>query len=259
MYTIEEENIDILKNLTADWWTKIYIHGWIQNYKVASIIVERYAAKDVNIIVVDWSKHSGCEYLHVVSYVIKNVAHILSKFICELYEIGFSPNKLHIIGHSFGAHIAGLASAPLGNRKVFRITGLDPSKIPFDMFPAKDRLNTLSAKFIDVIRTSIFGSTLNVGHVIFYPNGGFNQPGCKGLLRALCDHGKSVTYYAESIDTKTGFFAHKCLRNFAFRNNHPILKSNDETLIVGEYVPYNVSGRYCLETNSKYPYARGRS
>lgn len=65
--------------------------------------------------------------------------------------------NIHLIGHSLGAHIAGLTASMLNHTswRVDRVTGLDPAKPFFDLDEnAHLRLNKTVAKFVDVIHTN---------------------------------------------------------------------------------------------------------
>ena len=63
--------------------------------------------------------------------------------------------KLHVIGHSLGAHISGIAALELKKRKsewqVDRITGLDPAGPCFRLVDKSMRLDKEHAEFVDVI------------------------------------------------------------------------------------------------------------
>ncbi len=73
-------------------------------------------------------------------------------------ELLDQPDKIHVIGHSLGAHAAG----HLGRRyeavrghKVSRITGLDPAKPWFDEELEERRsLNKYDADFVDIIHSN---------------------------------------------------------------------------------------------------------
>lgn len=66
-----------------------------------------------------------------------------------------------------------------------RITGLDPAEPHFSKTQPPVRLDRSAAQYVDVIHTDAtqfirggLGMTENIGHVDYYPNGGYDQPGC---------------------------------------------------------------------------------
>lgn len=79
---------------------------------------------DVNVIVVDWS-HGANRVYHRSKFATIKVAAIIAELIDRLYrDYGLDVTKnLHVIGHSLGAHISGMAarSSRVGN--VARVTG----------------------------------------------------------------------------------------------------------------------------------------
>lgn len=117
-------------------------------------------------------------------------------------------NHLHIVGHSLGAHVAGVLGSLIKKNntdyKVERITGLDPAGPCFDdqQSPANLRLDRGDADFVDVIHTQhsdsftlgtkntigkksfrielfvffFFYIFILVGDVDFFVNGGAKQP-----------------------------------------------------------------------------------
>lgn len=63
----------------------------------------------------------------------------LASTILDLTNNGFDLSKLHIVGHSIGAHLGGLIARKIHNDsngvfKIKRISGLDPAFAPF--YPA---------------------------------------------------------------------------------------------------------------------------
>lgn len=91
------------------------------------------------------------------------------------------------MGHSLGAHIAGLAGYFLSG-KIGRITGMDPARPGFEspiLKNKKERLDSSDANFVDVIHTcaGTTGFIKALGHADYYPNSGtFRQPGCSPLV-----------------------------------------------------------------------------
>lgn len=98
-------------------------------------------------------------------------------------------NKVHVIGHSLGSHLSGYAGYHLQNDfqlTLGRISGLDPAEPLFSGTDPIIRLDRTDARFVDIIHTDArpfisggLGMLEPIGHVDFYPNGGYDQPGCE--------------------------------------------------------------------------------
>lgn len=76
-------------------------------------------------------------------------------------------NKLHIVGHSLGAHVSGMLGNILRwyesvNLAVERITGLDPAGPCFKETLEDFRLDRSNADFVDVIHTQ-HSNTFSLG------------------------------------------------------------------------------------------------
>lgn len=167
--------------------------------------------------------------------------------------------KIHIIGHSMGAHIAGFAGIFLGKRKVGRITGLDPAYPLFYSFSSDYRLGPEDADFVDVIHTSAgtLGFGEPIGHADFYPNGGVaKQPGCKGIVEILghvCSHSRACDYFVESIENVNAFNSYSC----DSWQNYTLGKcSHTNPIHMGDKTPKTARGKFYLETNSLKPFTK---
>ncbi|GBO39841.1 Lipase member I, partial [Araneus ventricosus] len=102
---------------------------------------------------------------------------------------GIEAKGIHLIGHSLGAHMAGVAGRQISNLE--RITALDPAGplyYPIQVFPA---LSYEDANFVDVIHTSNlttgYGYHEPIGDMDFYPNGGNSQPQCQTIGENFTD------------------------------------------------------------------------
>lgn len=78
---------------------------------------------DYNVICVDWKQYSmDVSYVTAklrAKYIAKDIAEVLQKITRDMTE---GVEKLHLIGHSMGAHIVGLTGKILTNQ-IPRITG----------------------------------------------------------------------------------------------------------------------------------------
>jgi len=147
------------------------------------------------------------------------------------------PQDVHIIGFSLGSMVAGKAGSYVYrklNRKVGRITGLDPAGPFFTNGLISNVGRTLrkeDANSVDVIHTNWggFGVNVEIGDIDFHPNGGLNlnpvsgpmfgqiQDYCKSkffffqpMSIAACSHNMAPIYYAFSINHRGAMKACRC-------------------------------------------------
>uniref|UniRef100_A0A9J7ZZE4 PLAT domain-containing protein n=1 Tax=Cyprinus carpio carpio TaxID=630221 RepID=A0A9J7ZZE4_CYPCA len=149
--------------------TFLVIHGW-----TVSGLFESWVEKLVN-------------YYVVAAKNTKMVGQEIGLFIDWLEESANVPlEKLHLLGYSLGAHVAGFAGS------------LDPAGPNFEGVHAHRRLSPDYAHFVEVLHTFTQGSLglsigieQPVGHVDIYPNGGSFQPGCnlRGALEKIASYG----------------------------------------------------------------------
>ncbi|KAL5277864.1 PNLIP family protein [Megaselia abdita] len=205
---------------------------------MAKTLLESEPDRTATVIVLDWNEGSNPPYVQaaantrIVGAITAHLLHTLAE------EVGM-PNldHVHLIGHSLGAHTCGYTGFYLQrdfNEKIGRITGMDPASPLFTGTSHEVRLDRSDAKFVDVIHTDAnpytgggLGMVPRVGHVDFYPNGGYDNPGCdrhlqeylskkqKTLIDNLqewfgCNHVRSHRYLTESIKNRNGFKAVTC-------------------------------------------------
>lgn len=77
---------------------------------------------DLNIIVVDWGNAAMVNYI-LASYNVASVGRILTEFLNFLIGEGVSMDDVHLIGHSLGAHVVGIAGAYIKEGPIDTITG----------------------------------------------------------------------------------------------------------------------------------------
>ncbi|XP_053063257.1 pancreatic lipase-related protein 3 isoform X1 [Acinonyx jubatus] len=224
----------------TDKMTHINIPGWKSDGKwqqdMCNVLLK---VEDVNCINVDWINGS-LEYIHAVNNLRVVGAEVAYLTDVLMKKFGYSPSKVHLIGHSVGAHLAGEAGSRVPG--LGRITGLDPAGPYFHNTPNEVRLDPSDANFVDVIHTNAvrllfeFGAgTINAcGHLDFYPNGGKHMPGCEDLITPLfsfdfnaykeevasffdCNHARSHRFYIESILNPDAFIAYPCRSYRSFK------------------------------------------
>ncbi|KAK3612363.1 hypothetical protein CHS0354_011083 [Potamilus streckersoni] len=180
--------------------TKIVVHGFNQDASadwIETMKNELLKAGDFNVLVVDWKKGSRIVYDQAAANT-RVVGAEIARLITFLIEkFGANADDFHVIGHSLGAHIGGYAGERLPN--LGRITGLDPAGPQFENKDTIVRLDPTDAKFVDTIHTDgkrlvlALGMLQPIGHVDYYPNGGFSQAGCSIFqgrkMHAMCTLG----------------------------------------------------------------------
>lgn len=181
IYVTEESVANILD---AKIPTKFIIHGWLSNetsYWYEPYRDECFKRDNYNFIYVDWSK-AGSKEFYVSAANVKPIGSFIADFIISAK---LQLDKVHIIGHSLGSHVAGFIGKRISDRtgsKIARITCTDPAGPGFEHSDVDEsgRVSIMDAQFVDVIHTDIghSGFIQPIGHVDFYPNGGTLQPGC---------------------------------------------------------------------------------
>ncbi|KAJ8345774.1 hypothetical protein SKAU_G00299670 [Synaphobranchus kaupii] len=223
--------------------TFVVIHGWtvtgmFQSWvpKLVSALYEREPS--ANVIVVDWLVRAAQHYPTSAAYT-KLVGQDVAKFVNWLEtEMHYPWEKLHLLGYSLGAHVAGIAGL-LTNHKINRITGLDPAGPGFEYADDQSTLSPDDAIFVDVLHTNTrgspdlsFGIQRPVGHVDIYPNGGTFQPGCnlQSTMTLIatsgfqnmdqivkCSHERSVHLFIDSlVNMQQESMAFRCSSKEAF-------------------------------------------
>uniref|UniRef100_A0A182TKM6 Lipase domain-containing protein n=1 Tax=Anopheles melas TaxID=34690 RepID=A0A182TKM6_9DIPT len=243
--------------------TRVIVHGFCncqhsdfcQSVKDALLY-----ANDVNIISIDWSDTAGLLDYILLRLRLDQVAASLAGFVDFLHNTtNLDLSQLHLVGHSLGAHLAGLSGKRVTSGRVGAIIGLDPAGPLFSSRDPKSRLDGTDAAYVEVIHTN--GGTLGmydpIGTADFYPNGGKHQPGCLPWIFGMsCSHGRAWELYAESVYTPVGFKAVPCdtvqqIEGSVCRIDLPTVDMG------GEPVNKTKSGLFVLSTNSRFPYARG--
>uniref|UniRef100_A0A8I3WJX0 Triacylglycerol lipase n=1 Tax=Callithrix jacchus TaxID=9483 RepID=A0A8I3WJX0_CALJA len=237
--TIEASNFQTSRK------TRFIIHGFIDKGDeswLTDMCKKMFKVEKVNCICVDWRGGSRTMYTQAVQNIRVVGAEIALLIQVLSMQLGYSPEDVHLIGHSLGAHAAAEAGRRLEGR-VGRITGLDPAEPCFQGTPEEVRLDPSDAVFVDVIHTDSapivpflgFGMSQKVGHLDFFPNGGKQMPGCKknilstiidinGIWEgtrdfAACNHLRSYKYYSSSILNPDGFLGYPCASYNEFQEN----------------------------------------
>ena len=154
--------------------------------------------QDYNEFAIDWSEGaSSLNYFQSAANTRRTGA-LVANFIQRLQNVtDISPNTVHCIGHSLGAHTCGFVGKHLQSTKLEQISGLDPAGPGFTKNDSNSRLDPSDATLVTVEHTKagiftsegpipieltgFIGNTANLGHYDFWPNGGAKQPGCGSI------------------------------------------------------------------------------
>ncbi|XP_026325964.1 pancreatic triacylglycerol lipase-like [Hyposmocoma kahamanoa] len=232
--------------------TVVVVHGWLSNQEtdinpaVRDAVLGRY---DANVIVMDWRRLAISDYVTAARGV-PDVGRGLGQFINFLNrETGLSLNNVHLVGFSLGSHVVGNAGRELGGR-VARVTGLDPAG-PLWTY-SSNKISSNDAIYVEAIHTD--GNTLvglgigtNVANADFYPNGGYNQPGC---ITGICDHNRAWRFFAATV-THNHLVANECSSSLQISLNScrgaQLHMGNNDLRKSG-------SGMFRVNTGRNYPY-----
>ncbi|XP_050081040.1 pancreatic lipase-related protein 2-like [Anopheles maculipalpis] len=182
--------------------TRILIHGWLNDYTSSAVrgLSSAYVAKGAyNVIGIDWSAGAMNILYPIAQMRVGAVADAIAKQIAVLRAAGQHPSQIVLVGHSLGAHVAGLTGKHFQTApKLAAIIALDPAGPFFSADNTAKRVDALDAEYVEVIHTNKgwYGHSHALGQADFYPNGGKSQPGC---ITNACNHHKAVEYFRQSL------------------------------------------------------------
>ncbi|XP_044287422.1 pancreatic lipase-related protein 2-like [Varanus komodoensis] len=276
--------------------TRFVIHGYTSTGKygwVVELCLLLVNVENINCIAVDWEDGAKCTYFSAASNtrVLGAVIAYLINTFTKMYL--YCPSKIHLIGHSLGAHTAGEAGRRLRGTGIRflgidRITGLDPAAFGFEGFPDMVRLDPSDARFVDVIHTNAgrfpnigFGFLNATGDLDFYPNGGKIMVGCdnsdtppierdsedvfkEARAGGNCHHSRSHEYYRYSILYPDGFIAYPCESYESFQEGNCFPCPREGCPVMGHYADRfrtklrKNNSTYYLNTGPKEPFTSWR-
>ncbi|XP_045484661.1 pancreatic lipase-related protein 3-like [Pieris rapae] len=235
----------------------ILIHGYLEssNGEMVTAIAPELLKRNIKLFALDASDVISFEYFRSSTYV-RFMGEMLGRLLSDVINSGQNSSKIHLIGHSLGAHVAAVAGQQVyrdTGQKLNRITGLDPAGPCFSNVSLDSRLDASDADFVDVIHTNagILGLNEPVGHKDFYPNDGMSQPGC---ILSTCDHSRAWELFAESINKPDCFPARKCGNWTLYQNG---VCAKNEMSHMGYKSERGSPGIYFLSTSSSAPFGLG--
>ncbi|XP_052872169.1 vitellogenin-1-like [Anopheles cruzii] len=255
------ESDDLWKNdlFNKKFQTVILVTGWTSNVnepnRAIDTIYKAYAARGGwNFVVIDTAEYVDTLYTWS-AFNTNDLGKGLADGLKGL--IKYVPlEKIHLVGHSLGAHIVGGAGRHfqfLTNKTIPRITGLDPANPCFNEGESLSGIQRGDADFVDIIHTNakVLGKRDPIGDADFYPNGVVSvQPGC---LDPSCSHKRAWELYAETVypENEKSLLAIKC--NSLLSLNTGGCVGNPVPL--GFACPTSSKGNFFLKTNNKSPFA----
>uniref|UniRef100_A0A0A9ZA00 Lipase member H-A n=1 Tax=Lygus hesperus TaxID=30085 RepID=A0A0A9ZA00_LYGHE len=263
------EAVEVTEDTNNITWTKydelrpniIIVHGYNSDMTLDALVSikdEYLKLGQYNVWATDFPGLVKSPCYPFAVYNVHYIARCVSLLVKGIRAISIEPH-IHVVGFSLGAHVAGRIGYEVRDRKVDRVTGLDPALPLFFGSSPGERLSKSDAKFVDVVHTNMFmqGHYSALGHVDFYMNGGSFQPGCVGGAseRSGCDHHRAAIYFAESINSKQGFWGVRCSGLFSVMMDRcPDQPPYQE---MGDPVSLSAQGQFYVKTAAESPYAIG--
>ncbi|XP_043269843.1 uncharacterized protein [Venturia canescens] len=246
-------------NYSKNYPTKIIIHGYNSDMQLDSLVdirIEYLKKEPANLIAVDWHRLAVGPCYPVAVHNVPHVGDCLAQLIERLRDAGTT--NIHVIGFSLGAHVPAFSANVLKPYKIPRITGLDPAMPLFVTVGNDGKLDAGDAEFVDVFHTNAFiqGKVETSGHIDFYMNGGINQPGCWQKQNPFgCNHHRSAAYFAESINTRIGFWGWPCPGLVAYLLG--LCPPRFPAVVAGDNVDTKYRGFFLVKTRAEAPFALG--
>ncbi|PZC85600.1 hypothetical protein B5X24_HaOG200608 [Helicoverpa armigera] len=228
--------------------TVFLAHGWNGNggNQMNRDLTEAFLQDDdVNVIVLDWRALANRSYTTAKGGT-AGVGRGLGQFVNWLASLGYSYEKVHLVGFSLGGHLVGNAGRETGSL-VKRITALDPAGPLWGR--DNNRVVATDGQYVEVMHTNtgFLGYTDPCGDADFYPNGGSGMPGC--WLNS-CSHGRAYEYMASTVKY-----------NHLLANECGSLRDATRNRCSGDLYPMGNSdlnksraGIFRVNTGRRYPY-----
>ncbi|KAJ2950059.1 hypothetical protein O0L34_g11398 [Tuta absoluta] len=269
----------------TDWYnssrhTVLFAHGFTgrpEGPAVAAVIKAYLEQDESNVALLNWEHlaaplqaNLANAYLARVAPNARALGYRMANVFQNLSAAGLDLNRTHLVGHSLGAQIFGIA----GNQLLLMgiqlpwITGLDPAGVAFEGRPPQQRLSPKSAKFVAVLHSdpSRYGFSRQLGTVDFWPNyrnGAVRQPGCDNRPHPmfspedLCNHNRCWQLLVDSLKypgTLLGSWA----RNYRTWKNYSFEDRNAKVLDIAKSYNQYTPGNYYFVTKDVSPYGLGR-
>nr|XP_019558099.2 lipase member H-like [Aedes albopictus] len=244
----------------------LIVHGWNGNISKPFMrnLTQNYVLYvDSNLCLVEWSSLAACEYSVVFEQGVKKVVNHLTRFVRFVHRNGMTYDDITLVGHSLGAHIAGLVGKNLDGQ-IGAIYALDPAGVlftfPLDVGEEK-RLAPTDAQYVQAIYTSsgTLAMSIAAGHQNFWVNkdGAHPQPGCEDastetdeferMYEAVgCSHRMALVYFTEALNPEVNFIMKRCYAYLMYQSGLCVLATKDKLGIHAERISGNFYGTITL-------------
>ncbi|XP_031635016.1 phospholipase A1-like [Contarinia nasturtii] len=206
----EVSELDMGQLINPNYTNYIILHGFADGVEpdewMEAIAKKIVTDQDANVILMDYSAISNCNYIYMAKRVAFDLAEHLAKCI-NRWEMNL--NNTTIIGHSLGGHIAGATGTfltQMTGQKLARIFALDAAG---PVYEVNQGLNSTCAQFVQALHTSkILGTSRRLGHSDFYANrDSAKQPGC---FFDGCNHSRATELFYASCFKENKFIGIDC-------------------------------------------------
>nr|XP_019552886.2 phospholipase A1-like [Aedes albopictus] len=241
--------------------TRVIVHGWLNNrdsplnVNIRKTYLKRW---NYNVIVVDWSSCAARWNYVAVAFCVNEVGKTVGLMLLSLNKSkGLALEDVYVIGHSLGAHVAGISGKTVGRGRISTIMALDPALPLIGFWDKSKRVAKGDAQYVEVIHTNggYLGYLEPIGTADFYPNGGVAQPGCGFNFGGICAHSRSWELFVESLEEPE---EHLMARQILSLQEVPHARDNTVQLAKMGGEPSNKLGEayglYYMRTGDRSPY-----
>ncbi|XP_031628395.1 hepatic triacylglycerol lipase-like [Contarinia nasturtii] len=251
----------LLKEFNPRFPLVMVIAGWTSNVNdggspALDVVYAAYRCRgNVNFVTVDTAGLIDTLYTWA-AFNTEEIGNVISESLTYLVKI-YPMQKIHLIGLSLGAHIAGSAGRNFyykTGKRLPRITALDAANPCFNSRENVTGIQKSDAEFVLAIHSNNggLGKKEPYGDVDFYPNG--VQPLPPGCLSISCAHQRAADFYAESVypGSEHNFMAVKCGSFSSLSEN----LCTGREVPMGYATPHNLEGIFLLQTNAEKPFGK---
>jgi pancreatic triacylglycerol lipase len=239
--------------------TRFLVHGWGGNAgsTVNGARDDFLRFGNFNVVVVNWGVGAASNNYLTARNNVGPTGQILARMVDFLHANNFVTfPTIHLIGHSLGGHVIGMAGKAVTRGRIQVIMSLDPAGPLFSLNNPATRVAPTDGVYVEIIHTNggLQGFLEPIGHADFFPNFGSTQPGCGTDTSGACAHERVVPFYRESINSV--FTGREC-QSFANIQNRNCVQTGRSARMGGPMGSVGARGIYFLATNAAAPFSLG--